>query len=109
MSTRKTVNKDGSVSTKDDTGTYELTLPAPIKVVEQTISEISIDNLMNAGLQNIQGAMRAVTTDVGTGMPSRETIQNLKDLMGLLRDLKKDEQDLLTDLSEEQLEKLLKK
>lgn len=105
--TRKLINKDGSVSIKDLTGAY-VVLHAEPPIPEQTVSDVSIDNLLNAGLQNIRKAMKEVTRALPDGIPpDREVIQTLKDLMTMLRDLKKDEKDLLKDASKEQLEKLL--
>ena len=72
-------------------------------------TDISIDDLMSRGLQAIYGTMRAIMADVATGAPSRETVMNLKDIMAMLHDLKKKEQELLDNLSDEQLAELLKK
>lgn len=91
---------------KDKNGAY--LPPTPKALQPEDAGDISIDSLLKAGLQNIRGAMRAVTNDIGTGMPSRETIMNLKDLMTMLRDLKKEEQEFLKDLTDEELERLLK-
>lgn len=72
-------------------------------------ADLSIDDLMKSGLENIWGIMRAIKVDVGTGLPSRETVQNLKDVMTMLHELKKKEKELLDNLSDEELEELLKK
>lgn len=93
--------------TKDANGIFVKEQAPPTPAPEP--SDVSIDDLLKAGLQAIRGSMKAVMADVNTGMPSRETIQNLKDLMGLLRELKKEEKDLLDNLSEEELEKLIKR
>ncbi len=95
---------------KDANGIYTpATVSPPTPSVDGIDVDISIDDLLKAGLQNIRGAMRSITRDIGTNSFDRETIQNLKDLMGLLKDLKKDEKDLIDNLSDEQLEGLLKK
>ncbi len=94
--------------TKDSNGIYtpkEQVAPTPAP--EPT--DVSIDDLMRAGLQAIRGTMKAIMTDVNTGMPSRETVMNLKDIMGMLKELKKEERELLDNLTDEQLEGLLKK
>ena len=70
-------------------------------------TDISIDDLMGKGLRAIYGTMRAIMADVGTGHPSRETVMNLKDIMAMLHDLKKKEQELLNNLTDEQLEEIL--
>lgn len=87
-----------SVGQKDENGIYT---PPPKKEVEPT--DISIDDLMKVGLQCIRGAMKAVSADIGTGAPARESIMNLKDLLSMLRDLKKDEKDFLNNLTDEEL------
>jgi hypothetical protein len=89
---------------KDANGAYTPETKAP-----PTISDDSIDQLLAAGLQAIRGTMRAIMSDVNTGMPSRETVQNLKDIMGLLKGLKEDEKAVLEETSTEELEKLIKK
>lgn len=68
----------------------------------------SIDDLLTEGLANIAGIMDCISTDVDTGMPSRETTQNLKDVMFMLNDLKKKEKEFLENLSDEELERLSK-
>lgn len=79
------------------------------KTVTPSQDEIAIDDLMGRGLKAIQGIMKAIQADVATGAPKRETIQNLKDMMGVLKDLKKDEKDILASLSQEDLERIVKK
>jgi hypothetical protein len=95
--------------TKDSNGAYiteQVSPPGPAPLPSDVITDISIDSLLNRGLRAIYGLMRAIETDIGTGAPSRETVQNLKDALGMLKDLKKDEKDLLDELSDEQLEKM---
>lgn len=98
---------------KNADGVYEK-LPVE-KTVSSTVepsdiipANLSIDDLMRQGLENIYGIIRAIKVDVGSGAPSRETVMNLKDVMTMLRDLKKEERDLLDDLTDEELEKLAK-
>lgn len=95
---------------KDENGIYTPAKVAPPTSVPDTDNgDIAIDDLLKAGLQNIKGAMKAVSSDINTGMPSRETIQNLKDLMSMLKELKKDEKDLLDSMTDDQLKAALKK
>lgn len=77
--------------------------------VKPAPTDISIDDLMARGLQAIYGTMRAINADVATGAPSRETVMNLKDVMAMLHDLKKKEQELLDNMSDDQLQELLTK
>lgn len=96
------------VGIKDDNGIFtreeakEKASPEPTDKKDH-----SIDDLLRAGLQNIAGAMRAVSQDIGTGAPSRETIQNLKDLMSMLKELKKEEKELLDNMTEAELNDLI--
>lgn len=66
--------------------------------------EITIDNLLKRGLQDLYGLMRAIRIDINTGAPSRETVQNLKDAMSMLHDLKKKEEAVLDEMTDEELE-----
>ena len=97
---------------KDDNGIYTK-VESQVQVIEPVsqpiITDISIDNLMHRGLRAIYGLMKAIENDINTGAPSRETVQNLKDALTMLKDLKKDEKDLLDSMTDEQLEKLSKK
>lgn len=91
---------------KDENGIFTKNPTPPIVQDVVTITDISIDHLMREVLTNIAGIIRAVKLDVGTGMPSRESVQNLKDCQAMLKDLRKDEQDYLDALSDEELKNL---
>lgn len=93
--------------TKDSSGIYMPKEQVPSSPAPEP-SDISIDDLMKAGLQAIKGTMKAIMADVNTGMPSRETVMNLKDVMGMLKELKKEERELLDNMTEEQLQEMLK-
>ena len=87
--------------TKDENGIYT---PKPkASAVDADNVDISIDDLLKVSLQIIKKAMKAVSDDVNTGNPSRESIMNLKDLMSILKDLKKEEKEFLSSLSDEEL------
>lgn len=84
---------------KDDQGCYvkspgELPPPAP---------DSNIDSMLLRGLAALDRLLRVVTMDISTGNPSRETVQNLKDVMGMLEALKKRESETLESMSEEDL------
>lgn len=87
---------------KDAQGAY---LP-PEPVAPEQEPDLDIDSLMKRGLAAIARLMRVITTDISTGCPSRETVQNLKDAMSMLKDLKERETELLESMSDEELEKL---
>lgn len=98
---------------KDDTGSF-IPLPKlqtpPVKTEDPIPESISIDALLSTGLNAIYRTMRYLMGEISSpGGPSRETIMNLKDIMSMLHDLKKKEQDLMDDFSDEDLEKLSKK
>ena len=67
-----------------------------------------IDGLLHRGLMSISRMMNVIGQQAKDGTFDRTTVQNLKDLMGMLSDLKKREEDLLSNLSDEELEKLSK-
>lgn len=100
---------------KDATGSF-LPLPklsdpaAEIKKEEPVPDNISIDALLATGLNAIYRTMRFLMGEIASSAgPTRETIMNLKDVMTMLHDLKKKEQDLLDDISDEELEKMSRK
>lgn len=95
--------------TKDTQGIYVPDVKSEEVPPTPESNDISIDDLMKAGLQALRGTMKAIMSDVNTGLPSRETVQNLKDVMSMLKDLKKEEKDFLDQASDEQLEKMSKK
>lgn len=82
---------------KDDSGAY---LPEG--------KDLSIDALMRQGLEAIHGVMRSCLAEAKSGVPSRESVQNLKDVMVLLEGLKEREEALLEEMSDEELEKAAK-
>ncbi len=77
---------------KDDTGAF---------VTEKV--DLSIDGLMHTGLRAIHGIMKACLADATSGVPSRESVMNLRDAMTMLRDLKDQEQELLDEMDEDEL------
>lgn len=77
----------------------------PVKVESPSTDPDSIDDLLKRGIRVIYNLMRVIEGEVLGGNPDRETIQNLKDIMTMLKDLKKEEKDLLSELSDEELSK----
>lgn len=96
---------------KDDTGAYvkEPVKTEQVQAPESLITDISIDNLLQRGLRAIYGIMRALENDIGTGMPSRETVQNLKDINLMLWEFKKKEKEFLDNVSDAKLQEMLNK
>ena len=74
--------------------------------MSQTPSTLpSIDTLLANAVRAIQGVMETCLVQVNTGKPpSRETVQNLRDCVAMLTDLKKQEQAALDRASDADLE-----
>lgn len=92
--------------------------PKPVVKVISEVTEVSdttqfkettdIDDLMHHGLVNISRMMNTISVQVKNGNTERETVQNLKDLLLMLGDLKKREAELLDTLSDDELEGLVR-
>ncbi len=67
--------------------------------------DLSIDSLMQEGLAAIHGIMTACRREAANGNPSRESVQNLKDAMSMLHQLKEKEAEILETLTDEDLAK----
>lgn len=84
--------------------------PAPDGLAPMpTDEQLNIDALMKQGLQSICGVLRACLLESRTSAPSRESIQNLKDAMAMLHELKDREEEDMERLTDEQLEELANK
>lgn len=97
--------------TKDENGIFipkRPVPPTPTSIEPETPSSLSIDKLLEVGLRNIHRMMQTISKQAVDGF-DRETVQNLKDLMAMLKDLKKEEKDILAELSDEDLKKLSEK
>lgn len=94
---------------KDENGIFikEPRTAQPVVDKHEEPGDISIDALMGRGLKCLYALIRHLEVDVLH--PSRETVQNLKDVMAILKELKKDEKDFLESLSDEELLKLKEK
>lgn len=68
-----------------------------------------IDDLLIEGLYQIQRILFIVKQQIDMGKAERDTVQNLKDVMALLFELKKREKELLDEMSPEDLGKFLRK
>lgn len=79
---------------KDDSGAY---------VIQGR--DLSIDGLMQEGLAALHGIMTACRREAANGNPSRESVQNLKDAMSMLHQLKEKEAEILETLTDEELAK----
>lgn len=68
-----------------------------------------VDDLLLEGLYQIQRILSLVKKEIDMGVAERDTVQNLKDVMALLFELKKREKELLDDMSPEELDSFLRK
>lgn len=80
----------------------------PSKPKKQALKEVSIDHLLKKGLNTIHLIMKSCMDEANPGPSSRESVMNLKDCMGMLKDLKAQEDALLDGMSDEQIEQYLK-
>lgn len=94
---------------KDDSGMY---VKAVVKEPEKKpVPEpaLSLDDMLKQGMTLIQRSLKTLGSTISSGVVDRETIGCLKDCMTMLHELKKKEDEILNSLSDEDIEKLLKK
>lgn len=84
------------------------TVSAPLPLEPEMKETTDLDTIMHLGVRNLSKMMNSITKSVNGSVWDRETVQNLKDIMAMLSDLKKREQDLLDSMSDEQLEEINK-
>lgn len=98
---------------KNSRGEYEkVPVEAPAPAPTPSLpngDDISIDGLLKSGLGAIERLLKILWKDISAGSPDRATVQNLKDCVAMLLELKKKEDDLLDKLSNSELEKLTDK
>lgn len=99
------------IASKEDEGRAKFidSLPKPEEVappVADPEKDLSIDTELAYGLYCIHKIMQSVRSEAVSGLPSREAVQNLKDCMTMLHELKKKEDDVLEDLSDDDLAKI---
>lgn len=68
--------------------------------------DLSIDGLLKQGLEAIHGVMKVCRQRAQSGVHAREDVQNLKDCMVMLSELKKKEDAILSEMDDETLEKV---
>lgn len=96
---------------KDENGIY-LPLPKPPTVVPTSSTpdpDVSLDDIGKRIIVAMDRATKVLLSKISADDVSRETIGALKDCQIMYKDLRKDEKDLLESLSDEDLEKLIKK
>lgn len=99
---------------KDENGFYIKENPKvnpltkEVPAAESSPADINIDSLMGKGLLALDRLMKVILTDISTGIPERDTVMNLKDVMGMLHILKAKEEADLALLPTDQLKKMSK-
>ncbi len=90
--------------------TKEPVQPAPEPSVEPIGAELdlSIDKELSKGLLAIHRLMKLVLTDITHSTHTKDTVAYLKACMDMLKDLKRSELDLLDELDDEALEKVVR-
>jgi hypothetical protein len=95
--------------TVDIKGNIKYPEPPPKPEVEDKgIIDVSIDSLLRKGLETIYLIMKSCREEAKSMAPSRASVMNLKDCMGMLKDLKAQEDALLDGMTDEQIEEYLK-
>lgn len=92
---REPVRKIPIPGTKDANGAF----------VPEPPMDLSIDSLLKNGLEAIHGVMKSCLRESKSGVPSRESVMNLKDCIAMLNTLKDKEDALLSDMDDEALAK----
>lgn len=103
--TRKYITLDG---VKDENGQYVRQAAAPLEETSMVSPRgLSIDELLQKGLYGCDLLLKSILQNITSHTYERDTVQNLKDVMSMLHELKKQEAALLEDLSDEELKKYL--
>lgn len=76
-------------------------------MARKKLEDISIDELMGKGLMAIYGIMKSINNEVRSEKYKRNTVMNLKDVMAILKELKKEERDVLSKMTDEEISKKL--
>lgn len=95
-----------SHSPKDESGAYTRRIIKP-KVEDESIN-INIDNTLKDCLVVVRRIVDKLLEETAiTGLPSRECVQSTKDCLTMLIEIKKKEKELLDDISEDELRKIV--
>lgn len=98
---------------KDENGAYlpiKVMAPSPIPVKEELPdTDLSLDDIGKRIMLSLDRATKTLLANISTGDVSRETIGALKDAHSMFKDLKKEEKDILDNMSEDDLKKALSK
>jgi len=104
--------QNNQVSEKDENGIYKIVNAGQTILIDPTNqkieSDISIDNLLARGLDAINRAMKSLSRQITADTFDKDTIDMLKACMQMLHELKKKENEILEEMSDEDLKKLAK-
>lgn len=76
-------------------------------MARKKLEDISIDHLMGKGLMAVYGIMKSINLQVRSEKYKRDTVMNLKDVMAILKELKKEEREILSKMTDEEISKKL--
>lgn len=92
---------------KDENGIFVKEVQETSPQLPPTKIDISIDDELSKGLLAIQRLLKITSEEIVSGR-QRDTADNLKKCMDMLMSLKKKESEILDNLSDEELEDMLK-
>ena len=96
--------------TVDSHGNIIYEPPAKLVLVDEVPTpDVSLDDIGKRIITALDRAVKHLTTAVTGGDVSREVIGALKDCSTMVKDMKRDEKDFLSEKTDEQLEEMLKK
>jgi hypothetical protein len=82
--------------------------PPPLRAPTPDDSQLNIDAGLKNGLRAVLLIVDTCLKEARTGLPERDTVQSLKDAMSILHELRKKEAEILEELSDEELNSLVK-
>lgn len=103
------MNKRSIPGIKDESGAYVVPEPKVMPKAQEPTIDVSIDDIGKRIVIALDRATKTLLSNITSGSVDRDTIGALKDCASVLKDLKKEEKDYLSELSDEQLAELIKK
>jgi hypothetical protein len=73
------------------------------------LDDVSLDEIAGRIITSLNRASRHLLENITAGSVDRETIGALKDIAAVLKDLRKEEKDILEQLTDEELDKMIRK
>ena len=94
---------------KDESGSYIKETPVSVAVEDVTVVDLSLDSFMEKYLHLLHRETKALFLEAAQGKLSRDSSQSMRDNLKLIMELKKQEKQLLDNLTDDELKKLAKK